>query len=295
MVFPEYFPAFSCIAGACQHSCCIGWEIDIDANTAEQYRAIANVQREIVWENPPHFRLKEYDRCPFLNGENLCDLILEFGEDVLCDICREHPRFYNDLPNRVETGLGLCCEEAARLILTWKSPVKLQNAQATDDELLLLREELIVLAQDRTKSIGERMECVLSRVGGAGVDLDFYALLAPLERLSAEWDRYLEYLKKPCDINGFFGFIKARESEYEQLLVYFLYRYFALAFDAADATARARFAVFACTVIWRIGCAIWTEKHEFSVVDQVELVRMFSSEIEYSEENIERLLDELYA
>ncbi len=294
MVFPEYFSAFSCVAGACRHSCCIGWEIDIDEKTAEQYRAIPKMQKDIVWDTPPHFRLKAHDRCPFLNGENLCDLILEFGEDVLCDICREHPRFYNDLPNRVEAGLGLCCEEAARLILTWKDPVKLQNTQDTDDELLLLRDELFTVAQNREVPLMTRMETVLARLETTLPNFDFYPLLFDLERLSPAWDEFLEKLRKPADIKGFSEFMKPREYEYEQLLVYFLYRYFALPFDVAVAAARARFAVFACFVIGRIGCAMWTENGTFSVEDQVELVRMFSSEIEYSEENLAQILDELY-
>lgn len=27
---PDYFSEFSCIAGDCKDSCCLGWEIDID-------------------------------------------------------------------------------------------------------------------------------------------------------------------------------------------------------------------------------------------------------------------------
>ena len=27
---PDYFDGFSCLAGACPHSCCIGWEVVLD-------------------------------------------------------------------------------------------------------------------------------------------------------------------------------------------------------------------------------------------------------------------------
>ena len=38
-VYPDYYSAFRCIAGACKHSCCIGWEIDIDEESLEIGRA----------------------------------------------------------------------------------------------------------------------------------------------------------------------------------------------------------------------------------------------------------------
>ena len=33
---PDYFDDFSCLAGACPHSCCIGWEVVIDEDTARK-------------------------------------------------------------------------------------------------------------------------------------------------------------------------------------------------------------------------------------------------------------------
>ena len=115
---PYFFERFACIAGACTDSCCIGWEIDIDEKTANQYAAQSGpfgkrLREEIVKEGGvQHFRLKEKERCAFLNDKNLCDIYIHMGEDCLCDICREHPRFYEWFGDRVEAGLGLCCEEA---------------------------------------------------------------------------------------------------------------------------------------------------------------------------------------
>ena len=34
-VYPNYYDKFKCIANRCKHSCCIGWEIDIDEDTME--------------------------------------------------------------------------------------------------------------------------------------------------------------------------------------------------------------------------------------------------------------------
>jgi lysine-N-methylase len=120
---PNYYKKFSCIADKCKHSCCIGWEIDIDDETFEQYK---NNNTEfgrklndniIINDDCACFKLTDNDRCPFLNDNNLCEIILNVGDSALCQICSDHPRFRNYYGNRVEIGLGLTCEEAARIII----------------------------------------------------------------------------------------------------------------------------------------------------------------------------------
>ena len=39
---PNYYDKFKCIADRCKHSCCIGWEIDIDDDTMELLEAQTN-------------------------------------------------------------------------------------------------------------------------------------------------------------------------------------------------------------------------------------------------------------
>ena len=122
-VFPNYYKDFQCIGGSCKHNCCIGWEIDIDPDTLAFYDTVpgefgTRLKACISHDGAPHFRLDTKDRCPFLNQRNLCDIILTLGEEHICGICTDHPRFRNELPGRIETWLGLCCEEAARLILS---------------------------------------------------------------------------------------------------------------------------------------------------------------------------------
>lgn len=120
---PAYYDAFRCTASACSDNCCIGWEIDIDPDTADRYRAFAGplgeeLTRKVDWQaEPPHFINQPNGRCPFLDEENLCRLIRSAGEGALCRICDRHPRFFNWMPGVTEAGLGLCCEEAARLLL----------------------------------------------------------------------------------------------------------------------------------------------------------------------------------
>lgn len=87
MVVPTYYDAFRCLAGACRHNCCIGWEIDIDDETLARYRAVPGevgeqLRRQITGD-PPHFVLDNEERCPCLTGENLCGLILTLGR-IIC-------------------------------------------------------------------------------------------------------------------------------------------------------------------------------------------------------------------
>ena len=137
IVKPSYCGSFQCIASRCRDNCCIGWEIDIDEETDQFYRTVKGefgkrLEDGISREGTPHFRLKgEQERCAFLNDSNLCDIFIHLGEEHLCGICREHPRFYEwyeEIPGLLdwtETGLGLCCEEAARLFVSESGPLRL--------------------------------------------------------------------------------------------------------------------------------------------------------------------------
>ena len=300
MVFPEYYKDFKCIAGACRHSCCIGWEIDIDADTAAFYASVpgelgARLRENISAGEEPHFILGEGERCPFLNDENLCDLILQLGEEHLCGICTDHPRFRNELPGRIESGLGLTCEEAARLILGRKTPMRLVGARATEDDFILARDAVIGLLQDREKPIPKRVEAMLALCGAATPHenmTDWAEMLLSLERLEEGWTALLELLRDHAGDPAAFDILMAsRQTEYEQLLVYLVYRHLANACDGEELAARASFAAFGWMLLRALGAALYAKNGSFTFEDQVELARLFSSEIEYSDENLPALLE----
>ena len=149
---PEYYDSFQCIGSACRDTCCAGWEIEIDEESAERYKRVTGELGERLrasiteTEEEIYFNLQAGRRCPFLNKENLCDLILDQGEEILCEICREHPRHYQWFGDYTEVGLGLCCEEAARLLFRTKGKLTfiLEEEQEESDENL---EELLVKDQ----------------------------------------------------------------------------------------------------------------------------------------------------
>ena len=139
VLVPDYYPRFYCTAGSCEHTCCEGWEIDIDPASMKRYLSYGGewgdrIRRCISEDPAPHFVLTDGERCPLLTENNLCELILRNGEESLCQICTDHPRFRNYWSDRIEMGLGLACEAAGRLILGNGHPMKLLPAGNVTEE-----------------------------------------------------------------------------------------------------------------------------------------------------------------
>ena len=52
---PSYYKSFKCIADKCRHSCCIGWEIDIDDDTFEYYKTVCEEYRAMYEDEADRF------------------------------------------------------------------------------------------------------------------------------------------------------------------------------------------------------------------------------------------------
>lgn len=122
----------------CTDSCCIGWEVDIDDETMHKYAAIPGelgdrIRSSIICEPQTHFALDGDGRCRNLRADGLCEIICALGDGMLCDICREHPRYYNTVGGDTECGIGLGCEEAAKLILSAQLPLSYISEPQGDD------------------------------------------------------------------------------------------------------------------------------------------------------------------
>ena len=286
-VEPDFYGKFQCIADKCAHSCCLGWEIDIDEDTAALYEGLPGelgeeLRQQMCREPEPHFCLTEEERCPFLNEKGLCRLILGFGEDVLCDICREHPRFYNDFPQRQEAGLGLCCEEVARLLLAGEGPLELvydrdETGETEEPELIALRGKFFAVLSDFGLTMEERI-----RRCCRGMDMEPMVFDAAywrnfflgLERMDEEWR--LALLTVGQDVSPLPG-----DAKHTRLMQYMLYRHFASAEDRAQAGLILQFCVLSLRLLWAM---------EQSGGELRELVRLWSAEIEYSDENIGKIV-----
>lgn len=300
-VKPDYSERFACLKGDCRHSCCVGWEIDIDAESLARFRRLSGaigdrLRSEIrTGTDGAYFVMDAHGRCPFLNEDGLCELIIEAGEDILCQICADHPRFRSFFSDRQEMGFGLCCEAAARLILENTDRVLLleegtESLAEEEKELLELRGELIEIMQDRSLPVEARVNRLLEH---AELNLDadlreWAAFLLTLEHLEAVWP---ERLKRLVDAETIPELSGTRETEvaFEQLMVYLLYRHLPLTLDDDDLAGH----VLYCALMWRVIRAL-AAMEGFSMENMEEICREYSAEIEYSDENIEAILTELY-
>ena len=120
-IYPEYYSKFKCIASRCPDSCCIGWQICLDEKTAQRYLtsdslSISAVAKQCMrgGKNSRYLSLVK-GRCPYLDENNLCNVIKEKGEDFLCEVCYNHPRFDNEIDGVMIKYLSLSCPEASRL------------------------------------------------------------------------------------------------------------------------------------------------------------------------------------
>ncbi len=296
---PDTYQAFRCIAGECRHSCCIGWEIDIDPESLRRFLALPGALGDRMRANIQQvgdtacFRLQgAEERCPFLNQAGLCELILERGESALCQICADHPRFRHFYADRTEIGLGLCCEAAGRLLLGAKAPMRLiiieddgitEETDPEETELLNLRDGLLAAMQNRALSMEERVTQVLAP---DAVDWrEWSAFLLTLERLDERWAELLAALPYAPEA----PLSAALEMPMEQLMSYLICRHLPGALEDGDTQGRMLFAALMWRLIARL-CAL-TECGELEGI--VELARLYSSEIEYSDENTCAILDHI--
>lgn len=254
---------FICIADKCKHSCCLGWEIDVDDETYELYKEVpgefgSRIRNNIADEGDyRYFILGEDERCPFLNENNLCEIIINLGEDYLCDICREHPRFYVERDDEYLCGVGMCCEEAGRIIITDESPC---------DESI----------EDLMKYLSH-----LPLINGKEDIIKLIDFAEGLEQLGDEWGKWLDSLRENADqILDNYDSACFDTQKYRKILEYVMFRY-----------NDTKFAGFAMHLIILLSASIKIDNGgKFDTKDLIELCRVYSSEIEYSEENVEAIM-----
>lgn len=308
LTFPTFYRDFKCIADRCTDSCCIGWEIDIDSAAYEKYRLMPEAfQKNIaVCDGVAHFVLTEEERCPFLQKDGLCKIILEHSEDMLCDICREHPRFYEWYGNYKDAGVGLCCEEAVRLTLESEKPLEYETVETqeiSDDDtpedicksVFELRKSLFSIINDRSLTLSERIEKCFSKIGVKDVAAPCSAdeFLAECVEIAKEmspfdemWEKYILSLEALS-----FQEVKERinkalsenQIRYEKSLSYFVFRHFIKACFDGDLLAHFKLAVIMLIFEMLIDCVN---------DDLLFNTRYLSKQVEYSEENIDLLTDE---
>lgn len=297
---PNYYHKFKCIADRCEHNCCIGWEIDIDDETMDIYNSLDNAMGERIRKNIEgdvhHFVLDKDGKCPFLNERGLCDIICECGETAICNICTLHPRFKNFYSDFFETGLGLCCEEAARIILLQEEKFHINlpddiSVSREERDFFVKRQEIFSILQKRDVSIYERLS-TLARMYGLVFKFqldELCRLYLSLERLDEKWTDELAKINE-FSFEGKIFDERDFELPFEQLAVYFIFRHLDDAMWDGDYRTIVNFALMSC---YLIGALCENYKKTYGSIDleiMADFARMYSAEVEYSEENLDALM-----
>ena len=301
MIFaPSYYNDFKCACGDCTHSCCIAREIGIDKKTYKKYGKLKGdfgrkVRDSIDKDGIPHFSLREDGRCPHLNDKGLCDIIISLGEEYLCDICREHPRFYNFFyqgkEKRCEVGLGAACESAARLILLSDSydstvplgipPIKAEFGKKKCVDFLGERARIYGMLNEQDGRITDR---ILSISKTYGVDFDkipseiFHSAYSSIEYLNQENKELFLTADKRTPA------LTAEKSLYvERYFAYLIYRYLVTSNDEEDLALNIAF----CAMLSLLFSKMISTEGDFSSV--ISSAVAISEEIEYNPDNIEQI------
>ena len=171
------FDNFKCIAGDCPKSCCTGWQIVIDDESAERYQAEKGVVGELLAEGidfEEQVFLQNNGRCSMLDKAGLCKLQIVVGEEILCDTCKAFPRHTEEYEDVREFSLSLACPEAARMAVERIEPMTIvayEDSEEDDFEdfdylmytkLVDAREIIFNIIQDRNVSLLSRMAKVQS-------------------------------------------------------------------------------------------------------------------------------------
>ncbi len=299
----NYSKKFKCIGSECKHNCCIGWQIDIDKKSLTLYQNLSKTDARFDKDcfNKKSFNLdskfSQNKRCPFLDGDNLCHIIKNYSEKSLCKTCKTHPRFKTFFSGIMETGLGLYCEEACKIILSFKP--KMKEVLVKDDlkstslspiekKIMAFRKKALSISQNRKLNIDERLS-LLKNISNISLDKnsfgDWLNIYTKLDKL--EINEFGFEMVAPE--TNFAPIQKGFEREYEQLLSYLCYRHLSRAIDLLDLRVRLGFVVLSFNMINQI----FSCQDEKTLDTLVEICRFYSSEIETSDDNIFYLLNEI--
>lgn len=321
---PDFYDNFKCIADKCTDNCCIGWEIDVDKVSLDKYYAIntpfGDEIRSLIVKSDDDsdcFALSKEERCPFLNEKNLCRIIINCGEDYLCDICREHPRFYEWFVGVTECGLGLCCEEVCRLLLEREEPFLLIEESdgeeivfETDEDIAELdcyillsafRVSLFEILFNKDMDFEEKLVQVLSKSETFFEEefkiRNYKNSIELFKRTEPIGDNWIAFIKKLSENFEKYLTVEREFQEktkgdmlYSKILAYIIYRHFTKAVFDKSMRERICFAIESVRFIYLCDLKTFYEKGVLTLKDRIENLKNWSKQVEYSEENTDLLI-----
>lgn len=191
------YDKFHCIADQCSFTCCQEWRIGVDDKTLDKWKDLKLDQGDadqgseaelplcqcVEPDGAGHIiKLNKDKKCPFLNKDKLCKIVMTFGEDYISETCTDFPRQINHFENRMEYSLDPGCPAVVDLLkehaVSFGEGVINNKSQETKEDALLynVRAMILSLMENQAYTIPERMM------------MTFYTLLDFLEQkeLTAE-------------------------------------------------------------------------------------------------------------
>lgn len=166
--------------------------------------------------------------------------------------------------------------------------------------------------QDVSDSCSDCVENACSKITESASDeaakiayADFLARMEryeQLEVLDETWSKVKEELNVTFTEENYSTYqqeflvaMQSREYEYEHLLVYFTFRYFMRAYYDDNILTKAQFAVASVLMIRDMDVMRYVQNGKgFSLADRIDTARIYSKEVEHSEENMELLAEDFF-
>jgi len=220
-LMPTYYKDFKCKCGACRHSCCHGWQIDL---SRDEYLKIISQEcdedlrhRFDIGFKAPDFvdenvyRIISFNYlgdCP-IQKNGLCEIHKNFGEGTLPKICRLFPRSLKRINDFNTACCSSSCEAVVELLMN-DEPLKLISdylnetpslEYTVDEKIKFELNHFEEIMEDQSISIDKRIETICLEINKDEFISDYNKDLNPikeglylLKRLSS--DDYLSDIYK---------------------------------------------------------------------------------------------------
>ena len=366
--FPKYYKDFVCLAGKCKDNCCRGkWDIEIDDDTYACYeRAPEEIREKLLRavrfkDEIPVFKVRK-GGCTWLDENGLCSLYGSFGKEYQSQVCRQFPRFAEYFGDVKVSGLGLSCEEAARILFTCEDDAALLE-ESIEEEAFEGREydadiaeivfcmrdiltEITLIPDTNNEALAKTLEEYCDRFqeilddfvqdknkenalkllegfkGACSWESINEKMISPEEALERADAVYTAFSELPDIRRGFdevlasiekklqdeelragaaallrefdlYMYKNGRYDDYKRFMRYILYRYFAKAVFDRDVYLKGKILISFFSFLKLYDITRWLKNNKsFKLKDRVSTAKVFSGEVEYSEDNMQQLLED---
>lgn len=294
-LYPTFYHTFQCKANQCHHTCCQKWTIDVDEETAKLYQTLPTPLGEdlrkfmTVDDEGYYFMFSDKQpTCPLLREDGLCRVVLELGEDSLCDTCHMHPRFYKYIEDLELCGVGLSCEESVEKLLATEGDqlqftIEDDDCEFTAEDRPVLENIFDLLALGINPAI-----CQFTLNHFIHYCQELVTIYKKTEPIDEEWTKQLAHLEailSSTEASTTMDLLKADTidvSALNKVYQYILYRQIDMLAEYS-LESLVRYAFDATVFI-----ALLT--HQFGNLP--EQIRRWSEQIEYDEDNVAFLFNE---